>query len=354
MRLLSARVRDYRLHRDLAVVFDRHLTVISGPNQSGKSTLVEALHRALFLPVRTGGEVLKGMQPAPFSGDPEVELIFEAAAERWTLRKRFAAGRGSVALLDGRGRGLQGDAAEERLAQLVGTGAVARNRAAADQLRERWGHLWVWQGSASGNPLALGAAAYDHDRLVERLQAAADQGVISALDQRVLEDIQRRWETVYTAGGVNRAPQVRRGSDLQKAQAAEAQAAAALAAIEASLADQGEAERDHQRAVAQLQRLALVLPQQRGERRALAQRLARSRELEAEIGARQPLLETLQPQLAALERDRLQLSQELNAADVLERAQAPAQGQLALLQARLPALEQALRALFPGQSAGQP
>jgi DNA repair exonuclease SbcCD ATPase subunit len=340
MRLLTARVRDYRLHRDLAVAFDRRFTVISGPNQSGKSTLVEALHRALFLPVKTGGELLKGMQPSPFRGDPEVEVVFEAAAEHWTLRKRFAAGRGSVALLDGRGRGLQGDAAEERLAQLVGTGAVARNRAAADQLRERWGHLWVWQGSASGNPLALGAAAYDHDRLVERLQAAADQGVTSALDQRVLEDIQRRWETVFTAGGANRAPQVRKGSDLQRAQAAEGQAAVELAAIEASLADQGEAEQVHQRAVAQLQQLSLLLPQRRAERWALAQRLARSRELEAEIGARQPLLEALQSQLAALERDRLQLSQEQAAADALERAQAPAQGQLALLRERLPALEE--------------
>jgi len=340
MRLLTARIRDYRLHRDLAVAFDRRFTVISGPNQSGKSTLVEALHRALFLPVKTGGEVLKAMQTAPFSGDPEVEVVFEAAADCWTLRKRFAAGRGSVALLDGRGRGLQGDAAEERLAQLVGTGAVARNRAAAEQLRERWGHLWVWQGSASGNPLALGAAAYDHDRLVERLQAAADLGVTSALDQRVLEDIQRRWETVFTAGGANRAPQVRRGSDLQRAQAAECQAAAELAAIEASLADQGEAEQAHQRAVTQLQQLALALPQRRAERRALAQRLVRSRELEGEIAARQPLLEALQPQLVALQRDQGQLRQEQTDSDALERSQAPAQAQLAALRERLPALEQ--------------
>mgnify|MGYP003341905223 FL=1 len=60
MRLLAARVRDYRLHRDLAVEFDPRFTVIAGPNQSGKSTLAEALHRALFLPVKTGGEVQIG------------------------------------------------------------------------------------------------------------------------------------------------------------------------------------------------------------------------------------------------------------------------------------------------------
>lgn len=83
---------------------------------------------------------------------------------------------------------------------------MARNRGAGDQLRERWGHLWVWQGAASSNPLGPNAASYDHDRLVERLQAGADLGVQSPLDLAVLEDIQNRWATVYTAGGTNRAP----------------------------------------------------------------------------------------------------------------------------------------------------
>lgn len=214
MRLLSARIRDYRIHRDLTVEFDPRFTVIAGPNQSGKSTLAEALHRALFLPVKTGGELQKGMQASPFLAEPEVELSFEAGGQRWTLRKRFAAGRGSASLTDGRGISLQGEDAEDRLAELLGTSAVARNRGAAERLKERWGHLWVWQGSASSNPLAMGNDAYDHDRLVERLQAGADLGVTSALDLAVLEDIQQRWSTVFTAGGVNRKPQVRKGSPL--------------------------------------------------------------------------------------------------------------------------------------------
>jgi DNA repair exonuclease SbcCD ATPase subunit len=38
-----------RLHGDLEFSFSPRLTLIGGPNESGKSTLVEALHRALFL-----------------------------------------------------------------------------------------------------------------------------------------------------------------------------------------------------------------------------------------------------------------------------------------------------------------
>jgi len=220
MRLLSARVRDYRLHRDLPVQFDSRFTVIAGPNQSGKSTLAEALHRALFLPVKTGGELLKGMQSDPFMAEPEVELCFEAAGERWELRKRFAGSRGSASLRDSAGRSLQGEDAEERLAELVGTAAVARNRGAAEQLKERWGHLWVWQGSASSNPFGLSTDGYDHDRLVERLQAGAALGVQSPLDLAVIDDIQNRWSAVYTAGGANRAPQEKKGSSLQVAREA--------------------------------------------------------------------------------------------------------------------------------------
>ncbi|MCX5938314.1 MAG: ATP-binding protein, partial [Cyanobium sp. LacPavin_0920_WC12_MAG_62_9] len=207
MRLLSARIRDYRVHSEQDIVFDPRFTVIAGPNQSGKSTLAEALHRALFLPVKTGGDLLKSMRSDPCLAEPEVKLVFEAASKRWELVKRFAGARGSVYLKDCE-RNLQGDEAEERLAELIGTAAVARNTAAANQLKERWGHLWVWQGSASSNPLGLTAAGYDHDRLVERLQAGADLGVQSPLDLSVLEDIQNRWSSVYTAGGANRAPKV--------------------------------------------------------------------------------------------------------------------------------------------------
>ena len=343
MRLLSARIRDYRIHRDLAVEFDPRFTVIAGPNQSGKSTLAEALHRALFLPVRTGGELQKGMQTSPFLSDPEVELCFEAASQRWTLRKRFAANRGSASLTDGRGVSLQGDEAEERLAHLVGTAAVARNRGAAEQLRERWGHLWVWQGSASNNPLASGQAAYDHDRLVERLQAGADLGVTSTLDLAVLEAIQERWNSVYTPGGANRAPQVRKGSALQLARAASEQAQDELTAIEASIAQQANDVQCYQQALESLSWISEQLPQQRLQKQALQERLARSRALQDLIGNQQPLLDAALKELSGLRQDRSQLSQQQLRIVALTEAQAPEQARLQELKEQLPAVQHDLQ-----------
>ena len=174
MRLLSLELRHYRRHRHLAVDFAAGLTVIEGANESGKSTLAEAIHRALFLPARSGGALLEGMRARPALGDPELELSFEAEGHTYTVQKRFAGARGSVSLRTRGGSLWQGDSAEEQLAQLVGARAVARARH-GEQLRERWGHLWVWQGSAGFDPLQLSAEAIDQERLLQRLQAVLEQ-----------------------------------------------------------------------------------------------------------------------------------------------------------------------------------
>ena len=341
MRLRSVRIRHYRLHRDCAVVFDPRFTVITGRNQSGKSTLAEAMHRVLFLPVKTGGELLKGMHSDPFVAPPEVELTFEAGGQPWVLSKRFAGSRGSTTLQDSSGRSLQGEEAEERLAQLIGTAAVARTRGAADQLKERWGHLWVWQGSAGNNPLALSAHGYDHDRLVERLQAGAALGVQSPLDLAVIDDIQQRWSRVYTAGGANRAPQVKKGSDLQLAQAAVAAAGHALQSIRDGMAQQAEAEQIFQAAEVQLQAISQERPQLLLQRQALEQQLGRSRELEAALAAEQPQLQQAEQQRQLLEHDRRQLDQLQQQVMALQTAQVPDQQHLDLLRQRLPELEAA-------------
>jgi DNA repair exonuclease SbcCD ATPase subunit len=339
MRLLSARVRDYRLHRDLSISFDPKFTVIAGPNQSGKSTLAEALHRALFLPVKTGGELLKGMQSDPFMAEPEVELCFEAAGDRWELRKRFAGTRGSASLRDSAGRSLQGEDAEERLAELVGTAAVARNRGAADQLKERWGHLWVWQGLASSNPFGLSTDGYDHDRLVEQLQAGAELGVQSPLDLAVIEDIQNRWSAIYTAGGDNRAPQVKKGSGLQLARAAVAAAQDDLGTIADQIAQQAEAEQAFQAAEAELELVRQTLPARKGERRDLETQLVRCKELENAIALAQPQLQAAEKQRDDLRHDHNQLQDLQLQRIALEAAKAPDLERLNSLQEQLPALE---------------
>lgn len=339
MRLQSARLRDYRLHHDLSVAFDPRFTVISGPNQSGKSTLVEALHRALFLPVKTGGTVLEGMRSDPFFGDPEVELAFLCDGQEWRLRKRFAANRGSVSLVDGQGRSLQGEEAEERLAALIGTAPVPRNRSAADQLRERWGHLWVWQGSGSDNPLRMPSTAYDHDRLVEQLQAGATLSLQSALDAAVIDDIQQRWEAVFTPKSTADRPRYKAGSEVHAAKEALTSAAAALAEVEALLAEQEQVRGAFEQAETVLARVSRERPRQEDEKKELEVRLQRCRELEERIGKDELILQGFQERLQPLLADQQQLVEQNRLAADLEQTLGPLKEGLQRQQEQLPGAE---------------
>ena len=169
MRLLHATLRQVRLHQQLEVQFDPRFTLLGGPNEAGKSTVVEALHKVLFLKASATGRAVDEMRSRLHSGLPEVELSFEAAGSRWELRKRFSGASGTCQLSSDAGLALRGAAAEEQLARLLGVDGPIEGRRHS-QLPLRWAHLWVRQGEAGTNLLASPSEAYDVEQLVQQLQ----------------------------------------------------------------------------------------------------------------------------------------------------------------------------------------
>ena len=230
MRLIACRLQNVRRHRELALRFGQQLTLIAGANESGKSTLVEALHKGLFLRATATGRGVEELRSRRHAGLPEVEISFEAAAERWRLRKRFAGASGTCQLSNSSGLALSGPEAEERLAALLGyTGPVEGRRIA--QLPERWAHLWVRQGDAGLNPFNGSPERYDHNRLVEQLQSSSS-ALHSNRDQLVMERIQQAVAEIYTPTG-----RIKAGSALALAQRRSTEAAAALASAQQQVAD---------------------------------------------------------------------------------------------------------------------
>lgn len=169
MRIRSAKLLNYRIHGTLEVTFDPSRTVIGGPNESGKSTLAEAIHRALFL--RHSSTVdLEDIQPRHAAGTPEVILEFERHGDEYELHKKFKGAQGSMARLVNRSTGetLAGDEAEEKLRGLLAVGEVSPR-----QYRTQWSHLWVWQGTAAVDPTSAAVANDSAERLRDRLAAGA-------------------------------------------------------------------------------------------------------------------------------------------------------------------------------------
>lgn len=242
MKLLAARIQNYRVHRDRSVDFAGNPTLLAGPNESGKSTLVEAIHRALFLKAKNAGEVVRAMR-SDHGGHPEVEVTFETVAGRFTVRKRFAGQSGTTTLEEAGKPTLNGEEAEERLAAVLGVGEAISGRGAENELAQRWSHLWVRQGSSGTNP--ADNLQDHHEALVSRLQAMGGAGAIqSDLDRRVHDTLRAQLAELETDTGKPRAGTAlhRLHDDLHKLQVAEAKAHEAVGQLESAVRQFEEAE----------------------------------------------------------------------------------------------------------------
>ena len=113
MKFHSVRLQNYRKHADLTVDLAADRTLITGPNETGKSTLIEAIHRCLFYRHRSKAAGLQERMQPKTGGDPTVTLEFSLGDTRYTLHKKFRGPTGSQAVLsDDAGGHWEGDPAE--------------------------------------------------------------------------------------------------------------------------------------------------------------------------------------------------------------------------------------------------
>ena len=286
MRLLHASLRQVRLHQHLELRFDPHFTLLGGANEAGKSTVVEALHKVLFLRASATGRAVDELRSRLHSGLPEIAVDFEAAGARWELRKRFSGASGTCQLGSDGGVALQGAAAEEQLARLLGVEGPIEGRRHG-QLPQRWGHLWVRQGESGSNLLAGPGEAYDLKSLVQQLQQrGAAAALESPLDRLVGEQLQARLDLQFTATG-----KVKAGSPLAEARQRCQEAHSALEQAQGHRAELESAMEQLQRIGARLQAIDSA------ER----PRLRRASQLAGQLRLRQAQIGPLQQQFAQLE-----------------------------------------------------
>ncbi|MEQ8485812.1 MAG: hypothetical protein RIB46_15740 [Pseudomonadales bacterium] len=291
------------------------LNLIAGPNESGKSRLVEALRFAFF--ESTSGQAAHKKQLATWGlapDKPRVSVSFELAGTDWQLDKVFL-DRGWNARLRGGREDLEGEAAEARLAELLGVrpGSGRTEARLADQ--GIWSLLWVDQGASRDLP-AHNAEA--QNRLLDALTREVGEVAAGAFGQRILARATEQVGRYYTEKTFAERPLLKdaRAEVARLAQAAD-EAAAARAAI-AEAADALQQARDkaadlgrrhdaattlHRQLQARLQdaeqarhELRLqdaALREADGERRSAAERLAQAETLAEEV-------RTLGEQVAAL------------------------------------------------------
>lgn len=250
MKLIAVTISNYRVHKQLTVAFDAARNVIGAPNEAGKSTLVEAVHHAFFLRSRVTGAVQKAMLSEFHPGHPTVELRFESGGTEYTITKVFTGTPSASTTLKQHATGLKdatrGDDAEggqtlrdehaeERIHEILQADDVGGGRNLDSRLRMQWAHLWIWQGSATADPLEHANSERHAARLRDRLARIDGGGVLeSPLDAAAARTIADRHAETFTTKGEERA-----GSELDRAikglraaEAAHDQAAAVLSSLD--------------------------------------------------------------------------------------------------------------------------
>ena len=226
MKLISITINNYRIHKELKVEFDAARTVIGGSNEAGKSTLVEAVHNALFLRSRSTGAVQKAMLSEIYRGHPTVELMFESGGKTYSITKVFTGSQSASTTLKeyaSAGSTTGGTAAktrhnedaEARIHEILQAEDVGGGRNLDQRLKHQWAGLWVWQESATRDPLVHANADRHAELLRERLSRIDGGGVLeSPLDASVSSDVAARLHATFTDADTGRP---RSGSNLDRA-----------------------------------------------------------------------------------------------------------------------------------------
>ena len=306
------------------------LNVLHGPNELGKSTLVNAIRAALLLRVdRTEAESLRTWG---VDGRPKVALTFEQEAQRiWRVRKRFGKS-GSQAYLDssrdgkefsqdGQGREVEGTLQNILRWGIEPPGGKASRRGMPESfiatalLGDQRDIDAILEASLANDPNASG-----RERLTDALQALAEDPRL----KQVLASVQERFDEAFTSTGRRRSgrgspwnklredrsrAEQREQSTRQQVEHSEAERVRVLQLQQQSLNAQAEAER-----TARDLKAEQTAERQRAERAVAAQVLADAAQALQKAQAQGRSLDEKVAALAAAEKETEALRDRLNAA----------------------------------------
>ena len=130
MTITQIRLRRFKRFKDWSTTFAQGLTVVRGPNEAGKTTVMEAVFEGLFgSPVR--GEASARMRSWGAQRLGEITLEMQVKGSRYLLRKDLEAGTVLLQSEDGRDRAETPRDVQKRLLEWIGLASEAAYRATA-------------------------------------------------------------------------------------------------------------------------------------------------------------------------------------------------------------------------------
>jgi len=211
MKITRLRLRDFKRHADLTIEPALGLTVIRGPNETGKTTIQRALELALFRRVTSADGEMREAQRwgAGDERQPVVELDFDDDGTNGRLVKAFRGAKGTVELAIGEERTNDPATADTWIAGLTGipnekffrSTASVRHHEVMDLDRDEATLRDRLQQSISGADRGISLAKRRLDEAIKAMRAAGQKnpGPIRRAEEeraRLSEDLQRGEEAL--------------------------------------------------------------------------------------------------------------------------------------------------------------
>ncbi|WP_336975074.1 AAA family ATPase [Sphingobium aromaticiconvertens] len=233
LRLRRIAVDGFRKFREPMVIegLTDGLNIVIEPNETGKSTLLEALRAAFFVRHGTKNQLAQSFAPHGEAVGPEIQVAFEANGAPWTVTKRFL--KGATIEVTGPQGKAQGEEAEARLHALLGSVRDTSQKGDAGSYGAL-GLLWVAQTEA----LAVTAPGQIvRDTVRSTLEAEVGSIMGGPAYTRVRTRIDEQFGRYWSPTGQKRGRQSEARERVEIAEVAAREAADRLAGLERTFSD---------------------------------------------------------------------------------------------------------------------
>lgn len=226
-------VKNFRKFRAPVVIegLTDGLNVVIEPNETGKSTLLEALRAAFFVRFNTRNQLAQSFAPHGDAVSPEVEVAFDVDGTSWSVTKHFLRSP-SVEVSGPQGRA-QGEEAEARLNALLGS-VRDTSRGGDVATYGALGLLWVAQTEALS---VTAPGQIVRDSITSTLEAEVGSIMGGAAYRRVRDRVEAQYELYWTPTGQKRGRQTDARERLEAAETTARETADRLATLERSFSD---------------------------------------------------------------------------------------------------------------------
>lgn len=193
MILESIKLENWKKFRNpVEINFRDGLNVIYGPNESGKTTVIDALRTTLFSKNSSRSQNIKSVVPWGSKLAPKAMITFQDDGQRYRITKRFMH---SESVLEKWNRETwekisEGDLADRAVAQITGGELPKRNNTTS----RNWGIgqcLWMIQGK----PVISDDL---NDQTFSSLQSIVGASIESEDEKKVIKQIEDMFSGIYT------------------------------------------------------------------------------------------------------------------------------------------------------------